>query len=130
MELVWLRSRLDDELPVRDDDICTTIGELGSDVLVRVGRILGLNDDGIGAADSGGMNWEDRLKFGFGGVQAGGAGSVWSHCRYLSKSYEFDGRKSVTGYYTVSAGVFVASVGIVSAPELVREHAQGGGKGR
>ena len=81
MELERLRGWLDEELPVGDDYICTTVGELGSDVFVGIGSIVRLNDDRVRTANSGGMDWEEGFELGLGGVQTGRVGgSVGCHC--------------------------------------------------
>ena len=59
LELIGFRGGLDDVLPVGHDDIGTAVGELGGDELVRVRRGIRLHDDGVIAADSGGVDTDE-----------------------------------------------------------------------
>ena len=70
LELEGLRGGLDEILPILDDDLCTTVGELGRDVLVRVRGVLRLHDDRVGATCSGGVGSNDRFELGLGSVKS------------------------------------------------------------
>ena len=82
LELIGLDGWGDDVLTVDDLDIRTTVDELGSDVVVRVGRVLGLHDDAVGTAKGRGMNRDDGLELGLGSVVPRRAReSVRGHCK-------------------------------------------------
>jgi hypothetical protein len=59
LELERFVGRLDKVLPTSNDDVCATMGEPGSDILIGVRGILRLHDDGMRAASNGGMNKND-----------------------------------------------------------------------
>jgi hypothetical protein len=80
LELVDLLGRLDEELSVgNSDDVSTTAGELGGDVLVRVRGRGGLDDDWVRAASRGRVDAEGLD--GIGSLLTGGRGV--DHLVYL-----------------------------------------------
>jgi len=58
LELKLLRNWLDRELTVNDGNLRTTVGKLGSNVLVRVRRVLGMNSNRMRTTDCRRVNWE------------------------------------------------------------------------
>ena len=62
LELVGLVGGSHDILSVDDLDAGAAVYELGGDVVVRVGRVIGLDEDVVGTTDGGGMNWYDGLE--------------------------------------------------------------------
>lgn len=81
LELKLLRNWLDRELTVDEGDLRTTVGELGSDMLVRVRRVLGLNDNRMGTPDCRRVDWEHGFELivrcGIPGIVGGNNGR---HC--------------------------------------------------
>ena len=62
LKLIGLDGGSYDVLSIDDLDIGAAVDELGSDVVVRIGRVLRLDDDTVGTAEGRGMNWYDGLE--------------------------------------------------------------------
>ena len=103
----------------RCDDIGTTIFVLGGNKVVRVRSLVGINDDRIRAAGRSRvygerLRWAVELRLG--GVESRGGGV-----------YRLSGDRSHllnSKWYGCGTGVFVSSVAIMGATELIGVHAQ------
>lgn len=103
----------------RCDDIGTTIFVLGGNKVVRVRGLVGINDDRIRAAGRSRvygerLRWAVELRLG--GVESRGGGV-----------YRLSGDRSHllnSKWYGCGTGVFVSSVAIMGATELIGVHAQ------
>lgn len=114
-KLEGLHSGGDGDLTVGDDDLSTTVRELGGDVIIIVSGVLRLNGDIMRTPSSCRMDGEEGLQLREGSVTAGGVSTLRSHVYITTVSMS---SKEACG------GVFTASIGVVGAAELVRVHAK------
>ena len=128
LELERLGGGRHDVLALDDGDIRAAVGELGGDEVVRVRRLLGLDDDAARPARGSGVDGENRLELGLGSVRTGSVGGHDCFLWYKELLTSRDAKRLVM-YYAVAAGVLRTSVAIVRAPELVRVHATVGEAG-
>ena len=80
LELVGLSRRPHDVLSVDDDDISTTVGVLGSDVVLAELGVLRFDNNLVGTTSSSRMGRENRLQLAvWGGITGRGGGGHFGY---------------------------------------------------